>query len=82
MSERAPFIHLQPGEPSGKAPCGCVLDYDEEGSARMVMCPTHEAALEMWALLESVAVGTRDERTAETVLAYLERVAGNKGEKS
>lgn len=82
MSERQPFIHLQTAELSGKALCGCVLDYDDEGSARFTMCPTHEAASEMWALLESVAVSTRDESTAETVLAFMERVAGAKGEKS
>lgn len=37
-------IHLQDDERRGVADCGCALDYDDDGNARLVMCPMHANA--------------------------------------
>lgn len=41
---KEPMIRLQSSEESGTADCGCVLGYDDEGSAVFYQCPMHEAA--------------------------------------
>ena len=39
-----PYIHLNDTESEGKAKCGCILEYDEQGNAMFYQCDMHESA--------------------------------------
>ncbi len=44
VKEQSPYLWLQENEREGKASCGCLLGYDEDGSAQFTFCKLHEAA--------------------------------------
>jgi len=54
-TEVIPYIWLQEGEERGEGNCGCVLTYDDQGSAQWFVCPMHRAADDMLAALERIA---------------------------
>ncbi len=51
-----PWIWLNPGEPTGKADCGCELNREHETSddPAVILCPLHSSAEELLTMLDEV----------------------------
>ncbi len=49
-----PDIWLQDDEETGKADCGCLLEFDGDGDPFFIYCPMHKAAADTLAILKDI----------------------------